>query len=207
MTDDRRVGKVPTFRPALLAGIAGPAAFVAAWVAGGLVADRYSPVSDTISRLAEQGASTRPLMTAGFVGFGVLMPWYARELGRVLGSPGLRAAVTATGVGTLAVAAFPVTAEGGGASDTVHYLSAGLAYTANVVAPLLAARRLPTAPARRVSAAMGGAVGVALIGSIVVEDVAGLLQRTGLTLFDAWAVGLAIYLLARGRSGEPGRVG
>ncbi len=189
-------------RFAPLAGIVGPVAFVGAWVSAGLVKDGYSPVSDTISRLAEQGASTRPLMTAGFVGFGVLMPLYARELGRALGSPGVRTAVTVSALGTLAVAAFPVTPEGGTPADTVHYFAAGAAYVANVVAPLLAARRLPRGRARLASCAAAAAIGAALLGSVIAESHVGLLQRTGLTLFDAWAVVFAARLLTAGRTGS-----
>lgn len=192
-------------RPALIAGIAGPACFVGAWVIGGQLKDGYSPVHDTISRLAETGASTRGLMTAGFVGFGVLITWYAAELGRVLDSPGVRAAVTASGLGTLAVAAFPVTPEGGQFSDTAHYVAAGVAYVADAIAPLLAARHLDTPHARLASYAMGAAVAAALVGSLRVEEVTGLLQRTGLTLYDAWAVALAVRLLGSRGARRPQR--
>lgn len=185
-------------RVAYAAGIAGPAAFVGAWVAGGVVSGGYSPVGDTISRLAEQGAGTQPLMTAGFLGFGLLMPLFARELGRSLGSPGVRAAVTVSALGTLVVAAFPVTARGGTSGDSIHYAAAAASYTANVVAPLLASRHLPSSRDRRISRLVAAGVGAALIGSLVADDVTGLLQRTGLTLFDAWAVWLAVQGL-RGR--------
>ena len=191
---------MPPSRPALYAGIAGPAAFVGAWATGGLLKDGYAPVSDTISRLAEPGSSTRALMTAGFVGFGALMLPYARELGRALASPGVAAAVGASALGTLAVAAFPVTADGGTLSDTVHYLAAGAAYVANAVAPLVAARHLPGPRAGLASAVLGAAVAAALVGSIRTDEFTGLLQRTGLTLYDAWAVALAVGLLRR-----PGR--
>jgi hypothetical protein len=191
---------VPRSRPALLAGIAGPAAFVGAWVVGGLLKDGYSPVSDTISRLAERHASTRPLMTAGFVGFGVLMTWYAREAGRALGSPAVAAAVATSAVGTLAVAAFPVTAQGGTGSDSAHYVAAGVAYVADALAPLLAARHLADPRARAASYAAGAAVAAALVASLRADEVTGLLQRTGLTLYDAWAVALAVGLLASDRA-------
>lgn len=183
-------------RLAWAAGIAGPAAFIGAWAIGGLLKDGYSPAGDTISRLAEEGASTRPLMTAGFVGFGLLMPIFARELGRSLGSPGVRAAVTVSGLATLAVAAFPVTAEGGTTGDSIHYAAAAAAYTANVVAPLVAARQMSGTRARWISQATAAGIAAALIGSILVEDATGFLQRTGLTLFDAWAIAIA----ARGLS-------
>lgn len=185
-------------RARLLCGIAGPAAFVSAWAVGGIVKDGYSPVADTISRLAEQGAATQPLMTAGFVGFGVLMPLFARQLGRDLRSPGVTAAVTVSGLGTILVACFPLTRDGGAPIDTLHFLAAGTAYVANVVAPLVAARHLPSPVARRASYAVAVAVAACLAGSLVLADQTGLLQRAGLTLFDAWAVTLAIRLLRRG---------
>jgi hypothetical membrane protein len=191
---------MPLSRYAPITGIAGPAAFIGAWVSGGLVKDGYSPAEDTISRLAEEGASTRALMTAGFVGFGVLMPVYARELGHALGSPGVRAAVTVSAVGTLVVAAFPVTAEGGTTGDTVHYIAAGISYAANVLAPLAAARRLPPGRGRRASYAVAAAIAAALVGSVLADSHVGLLQRTGLTLFDAWAAVFAGRLLAAGRN-------
>ena len=59
-----------------LAGIAAPASFVGAWLVGGAQARDYHPVHDAISQLARVGAPTRPLMTAGFVGFGLLAPWW-----------------------------------------------------------------------------------------------------------------------------------
>ncbi|MGQ0630452.1 MAG: DUF998 domain-containing protein [Sporichthyaceae bacterium] len=179
-------------RIAWASGIGGPTAFIGAWVVGGQLKDGYSPVGETISRLAEQGAQTQPLMTAGFLGFGLLMPLFARELGRSLGSPGVRTAVTVSALGTLAVAAFPVTVEGGSTGDSLHYGAAACAYTANVVAPLLASRHLGSPRDCRISQVASAAIAAALVGSLVAEDVTGLLQRTGLTLFDAWAVWLAV---------------
>lgn len=192
MSPTSRVSGVPTSRPALLAGIVGPAAFVGAWALAGVLKVGYSPVSDTISRLAAQGASTRPLMTAGFVGFGGLMYVYARELGRALHSPTLRAAVTTSALGTLVVAACPLTATGGTGVDNAHYLAAATAYVANVVAPVVAARHLPGV--RWPSYAVAAAIAAALVGSLRTAEFTGLLQRTGLTLYDAWAVALAVYL-------------
>jgi hypothetical membrane protein len=196
-----RVLGVHRCRVRLLAGVAGPAAFVTAWVTGGLLKDGYSPVRDTISRLAEQGASTRPLMTAGFVGFGVLMPLYGLELARVLRSPVTGAAVAISGLATVAVAAFPVTAAGGTFGDRAHYLAAGTAYVANVVAPLAAARHLG-AGGRRASRVAAVGVAAALVCSLRVEELTGLLQRTGLTLFDVWAIALALRL---DRCADPNR--
>lgn len=188
-----------THRTAALAGIAGPVAFVGAWVTGGLLRDDgYSPARDAISRLAEQGAPTLPLMTAGFVGFGLAMPFYARELGRALGSRGTQVAVTVTAVGTLAVAALPLSADGGQPIDTWHTVAAGTAYVANVVAPIVVARHLRSPAARRASYVLSATMAACLLASVTYEDLTGLFQRTGLTLFDVWSVTGALVLLVRG---------
>ncbi len=184
-------------RVARVAGIAGPAAFVGAWVVGSAVQDGYSPVSDAISRLAEQGASTQPLMTAGFLGFGLLMPVFARGLGQALGSRAAAAAVTTSGLATLAVAALPLSVEGGTPIDTLHNAAAGVAYAANVLGPIVVASHLRTPAARRASYALSAAMAAALIGSLAVDDTTGLLQRTGLTMYDVWAVTLAVTVLGR----------
>lgn len=178
--------------------MAGPAAFVGAWVVGGLLrAPEYSPVSQAISQLARSGTSTRPLMTTGFIAFGVLMPVYARELGAALASPGTRAAVTASGLATLAVAALPLSRAEGQAIDTWHAVAAGTGYLAQVAAPLLGGRRLARPGARAASYAVSGVALACLVGSIAAPGVTGLLQRTGLTLVDTWFVGLAVHLLRR----------
>jgi hypothetical membrane protein len=186
---------MPTARLPLYGGIAGPVAFVAAWAVGSAVKEGYSPVSRTISRLAEPGASTRPLMTAGFVAFGLCMLPYARAVGRVLDSPATGAAVAASALGSLGVAAWPVTADGGTRGDKLHYYAAATAYAANALAPLLAARRFDCRRGRRGSAAIGAAVATALVASVRHEPLTGLLQRTGLTLYDTWSVLLAVRLL------------
>lgn len=194
-------------RVARFAGIAGPAAFVGAWAVGSAVKDGYSPVSDTISRLAEQRTSTQPLMTAGFLGFGLLMPVFAWGLGQALGSRAVQAAVTASAVGTLVVAACPPSPEGGTSVDRLHLTAAGIAYAANVIGPLLVAPHLRSRSARRASYVLSGAMAAALLGSLAVDDQTGLLQRTGLTLYDAWAVTLALTVLGQRHlaADRPGR--
>ena len=185
-------------RAALVAGVAGPTAFVGAWVAGGLLrSPDYSPVSQAISQLARSGTSTQPLMTAGFVAFGVLLPVYARPLGRALGSRGVRAAATASGLATLAVAALPLSREGGRAVDGWHALAAGCGYAAQVLAPLLAARRMPVGAARQAALAVAAVALACLLASVALPGLTGLLQRTGLTVVDAWFVAYAVHLLRR----------
>ncbi len=190
-------------RAATLTGIVGPAAFVGAWVTGGLLRDDgYSPVSDAISRLAEQGTSTQPLMTTGFVVFGLAMPFYARELGVALCSRSAHVAVTVTALGTLAVAALPLSAEGDQRIDTWHTVAAGTAYLANVIAPIVVARHLRSPAARKASYALSAAMAACLVASVSFDDLTGLFQRSGLTLFDLWSVtGAVVLLRASGRRG------
>ena len=184
-------------RLALACGIAGPAAFVGAWLLGGLLTPGYDPVEQAISQLAREDARTAPLMTAGFVAFGVLVPVYAAALGRALRSPGTRAAATTSGLATLAVAALPLSRAGGSPVDLWHAVAAGTGYVAQAVSPLLGGRALPGRGARRASYAVGAAAGVALIASVLVPERTGLLQRTGLTLVDAWFAVVAVQLLRR----------
>jgi hypothetical membrane protein len=190
-----------------LCGIAGPTAFVGAWLVGGVLADRYDPLADAISRLAEEGAPTAPLMTAGFIAFGVLLPVWARTLGELLRSSVLRAVVTTAGVATLGVAVFPLTPEGGGTTqDVLHAVAAGLGYAAMAATPFVAApalRRRGQARAALASIAVGAVSASALVASIAVEDGGGL-QRLGLTVVDAWHVVCATSVLAviRRRSGR-----
>lgn len=178
-------------------GVVGPVAFVAAWVAGGLRTPGYAPVQQAISQLAREGALTAPLMTAGFVAFGVLMPVYAAGLGRTLGSPGVRAATTVSALATLAVAALPLSRAGGQAVDAFHAVAAGTGYAGQALAPLLAARVLPGRTDRRASYAVGAVAVACLVGSVTVPGRTGLLQRTGLTVVDAWFVVAAARLLRR----------
>ncbi len=192
MADPLRVGT----RLALACGVAGPTAFVAAWVAGGVLrSSDYSPVSQAISQLAREGTSSRPLMTCGFVVFGGLVPVYAYALGKQLRSPGTRRAAAVSGLATLAVAALPLSRAGGQPVDVWHALAAGTGYAAQVLAPLFGARRLP---ARGASYAVSAVALGCLVGSVVLPDLTGLLQRAGLTAVDAWYVTVAVHLLRRG---------
>jgi len=182
-------------------GIAGPGAFVAAWVVGGLATAGYSPVELTISQLAREGAGTAPLMTAGFLAFGVLVPAYAVVLGRELGARGAQVAATVSGLATLGVAALPLSRAGGQPVDAWHAVAAGTGYVGQALAPLLGARALgrrdPAGRARTASYAVSATAAVALVGSVLVPDLAGGLQRVGLTAVDAWFAAVAVHLLRR----------
>ena len=183
-------------RAALWCGVAGPVAFVAAWLVAGLLTPGYSPVDQPISRLAASGADTRPLTTAGFVAFGVLLPVYALALRRLLGSRGAALAAAGSGIATLAVAALPLSREGGQGVDTWHAVAAGCGYAAQVLAPLLGGRHL-RGRARTTSYAVAALAAACLVGSLAVPGLTGLLQRTGLTAVDAWYVAVAAGALRR----------
>ena len=183
-------------------GVVAPVAFVGAWLLGGLLTDGYDPVRQAISQLAREGAPTRPLMTAGLVVFGLLLPLWARVLGRRLGSRPVEAAATVAGLATLAVAALPLTRDPGGTQDLWHAVAAGVGYLAMALTPLLAAGPLRRAGLRRAGAA-SVAVGVvsaaALVGTLLVGEASGALQRLGLGVVDGWHVLLAVWVLRTGR--------
>lgn len=179
---------------AALGGVLGPAAFVGAWVGGSATKAGYSPVDDAISRLAAVGASTRPLMTAGFVAFGIGVPLYATALRRALGGlAGVTAA--ATGLATLGVAALPL--ERSATVDTWHGAVAGVAYLTLAATPLLARRALRTRGQRRL-AATSGLVAVVTTTSLALSLTGlptGLFQRIGLTTGHLWIMGSATAIL------------
>jgi hypothetical membrane protein len=183
-------------------GIVGPAAFISAWLVGGAEhGGGYSPVDDAISRLAAIGASTRPLMTAGFVGFGVAVPVYAMALKAAVPGPAWKTAV-ATGLATLGVAAFPL--DKSSTIDQVHAAMAALGYLTLAATPLLAARPLAAAGHRRaasLSVVVGVGSGLCLVGTLV-GPAHGLLQRIGLTMGDAWLISSAAWILAGRRAGR-----
>lgn len=180
-------------RLALLAGVTGPTAFVAAWVLAGERTPGYSPVEQAISQLAREGASTAPLMTSGFLAFGVLVPVYAVALRRSL-STGTAVAATVSGLATLAVAALPLSRATGQPVDAFHALAAGTGYAGQVLAPLLGGRAL-AGPARAASYAVSATAAACLVVSVLLPDATGLLQRSGLTVVDVWFVVVALALL------------
>ena len=174
-------------RIALLGGVVGPAAFVGAWAVGGVVADGYHSVEDAISRLAAVGATTRPLMTTGFVVFGAGMAGFAAGLRSALEGPAWGAALVA-GCCTVGVAAVPL--DGG--RDALHGALAGAGYLALLAVPLLAARSLDKH--RGAAVATAAAAGACLAASVAVEGPNGLWQRLGLTLLDVWVAATALRL-------------
>ena len=175
-------------------GVLGPTAFVAGWVVNGARTPGYDPLHDAISRLAAEGAATRTGMTACFVVFGVLVPVWARTLARGLDRPALLPVVTVAGLATLAVAALPLTEQGGQLQDAGHAAAALTGYVAMAATPLVAARALPPGP-RRTSVVIGVVSAVALVASVITGS--GGAQRLGLTVVDAWHAAVAAGVLLR----------
>ena len=173
----------------------GPVGFVAAWAAGAVRSDDLSPIHDAISRLAAIGANTRPLMTAGFVAFGLGVPIYAAALRQVVPGPAWITA-TVTGLATIGVALAPL--DHSSAIDSLHAAFAVLGYVTLAATPLLAYRPLLRAGHRRL--ARGGAVVGAISGTSLVlssaGDLSGMFQRIGLTAGDVWIVASAIAILS-----------
>ena len=175
-------------------GVLGPTAFVAGWVVNGARTPGYDPLRDAISQLAAEGAATRTGMTACFVVFGVLVAVWARTLARELDRPALLPVVSVAGLATLAVAALPLTEQGGQLQDAGHAAAALTGYVAMAATPLVAARALPPGP-RRTSVVIGVVSAVALVASVITGS--GGAQRLGLTVVDAWHAAVAAGVLLR----------
>ncbi len=181
-------------RPLAPAGIVGPAAFIIAWVAAGVLTAGYSGVDDAISRLAASGAPHRALMTAGFVCFGIALVVYALVLRRWLGGPAWMAAGM-TGAATFGVALFPLGTSS--AIDGVHNAMAAFGYLTLVAVPLLAARPLVEAGHHRAAVASLLAAGLAgaSLGATLLGPAHGLFQRAGLTVVDIWLMASAVAIM------------
>ncbi len=178
-------------RLAALGGVVGPAAFIGAWVIGSAVAPAYSAVDDPISRLGAVGADTRPLMTVGFVAFGIGVPLYAVASRVFVGGLGWVTAA-ATGLATLAVAALPL--DRSPTVDTWHGIAATTAYVALAATPILSARRLGERGRRRL-ARLGivcASVTTTSLALSVTGLPTGLFQRIGLTAGDLWIMAAAM---------------
>ena len=187
----------PSRSIAAFGGVVGPVAFASAWIVGGLTKHGYSPVDDAISRLAAIGSSVRPLMTGGFVVFGVGLVAYSTALRAVLTGPAWIAAA-GTGLATIAVALAPL--DHSSTVDSFHAAFAGIGYLTLAATPLLAARPLARR-GHRTLARLGAGIGVVAGLSLVATTTrlpTGLFQRLGLSVGDVWIVASAI-AIAGGR--------
>jgi hypothetical membrane protein len=191
----------PDARLLALGGVVGPAAFIGSWLVAGTATEGYSHVDRAISDLAAVGASTRVLMTTGFVVDGLGLIAFGFAWRESMQSRAWIAAVM-TGVGTLGVATSPL---GGWTGDRAHAAFAGLAYVSIATLPVLGARALARHGRRgwpRASVAVGVASATALAASTL-GPAHGLYQRLGLTIGDAWVMAVAVSI-ATARVATPG---
>jgi hypothetical protein len=121
---------------------------------------------------------------------------WARTLARELDRPALLPVVTVAGLATLAVAALPLTEQGGQLQDAGHAAAALTGYVAMAATPIVAAGALAPGP-RRASVAVGVLSATALVVSALTGS--GGAQRLGLTVVDAWHVAVATAVLLRPR--------
>lgn len=192
--DGSGVSAVGGWRLAAVGGVVGPAAFIGAWIVGSAAKPNYSAVDDAISRLAAVDADTKPLMTAGFLVFGIGVSIYATALRRALGRlAGLTAA--AIGLATIGLAALPL--DRSAAVDTWHGAAAGIAYLTLAGTPMLARRPLRERGHRRL-AALSGLIAIVTATSLALSLTGlptGLFQRIGLTAGDLWIMGSAAAIM------------
>lgn len=179
-------------------GVLAPAFFIGGWAVCGALRQDCDPLDEAISQLAREGTPDRLGMTAGFVGFGVLLPVFAQQLPGLLGAGrALRVSATVAGASTLAVAAFPLQREAGGAGDQLHATAAGIGYLAMAVSPALAVGPLRRSGRRTAAgaSALASAVSVAALAASLTTGQTGLWQRVGLGVVDVWFASVAVWAL------------
>ena len=172
-------------------GVVGPTGFVAAWATAGALAKGYSPVHESISRLAAARAPKRRLMTAGFVCFGVAVPAYGMALRETLAGRAWLAA-TVSGFATLGVGAFPLGTSS--LIDRVHHGLAVVGSSSLALTPILASPSLSARGYARAAAAscLLGVLSGACLAAPAFSPAEGLFQRIGLTLAEGWLAASAI---------------
>jgi hypothetical membrane protein len=207
VTDSRRVQltgvpwarRAPLLGDRLLAacGIAGPAAFTAAWVISSLRQPGYGAGQVQLSGLASLEARDPQIMMAGFIGLGVCSVAFGTALGRVT-APDRAGAWLVRTAGAAVVAAglfrrdhILLTGPGfGGESwhNQVHDAVSGVAYVTMIAAPLVLARRFRrdpdwaglSRPLEVITLTSGAAL--VLFASQAVEPWNAVLQRFAVTL-------------------------
>ncbi len=174
--------------------IAGPIAFITAWAVSGATTAGYSPIRDHISDLAAIDAPSRPLMNLGFAAFTVAVAAAAGPLRPLIGTPGsIAMGINAALSAGVALAPLGVSPEG----DRLHQVAAGAGYfalaaLAPAAAPALAKRSRGLAVA---SVGVGVASMACLGASLVTEQQSGFWQRAGITVTDAWLIGIGLLAL------------
>ena len=176
-------------------GVVGPPGFIAAWATAGALTKGYSPVQESISRLAAVRAPKRQLMTAGFVCFGVAVPAYGVALRKSLAGPAW-AAATVSGVATLGVGTVPLGTSA--LFERVPYGLAVLGSSSLALTPILASQGLSARGYGRAALAsrLLGALSGACLAAPAFSQAEGLFQRVGLTLAEGWLAASAIAIVS-----------
>jgi Protein of unknown function (DUF998) len=207
------------------AGVAGPVAFTAAWVAASLLQTGHSAAEVQISGLAAPDARDPWIMIAGFVVLGGCSAGFGGALHRALGGsgragPGPRL-IQAAGVLTVAAGLLRrdqmlLTAPAGESwHNHAHDAVSGLIYVALIVVPLVLARRFRADPPWRalsaplVASSATTAAVLAVFFSPAIPSWDAVLQRIGVTVPLAALAAVAARLMALARPGRagPGRAG
>jgi hypothetical protein len=155
----------------VVSAAAAPVVLVGGWTwAAGRQPGGFDPVAESISALAAHDAADRWLMTAALLALGVCHATTAAAL-RPAAVTG-RVVLGAGGVATVAVAMFPLPAQGG---SVAHALAAAVAFGALATWPALAGRRGVLSRYRLSTAAGRGAAVVllALLGWFLAEVTGG----------------------------------
>jgi hypothetical membrane protein len=217
-----RAGPRPAagLRLGAIAGLAGPAAFTAAWAAASLLQAGHGVAEVQISGLAAPDARDPWIMITGFVVLGGCSVAFGSALHAELGGarragPGPRL-IQAAGVATVAAGLLRrdrmLLASPAGESwhNHAHDLVSALIYLALVAAPLLLARRFrgdPRWKALCVPLAAASLAAVAVLAVFFAQPLpaaGGVLQRIGVTVPLAAMGAVAARLLATGPAGSAG---
>ncbi len=180
--------------------IVGPAAFISAWVAAGLATPGYSPTRDHISDLSAIDAPTRALMNLGFMAFAVTVGAAIVPARRIVGTPA--AVVLGANVAlTIGIMLAPLGRSADG--DRLHAVVAGLGYLALAAAGPSAAPTLARRSRRLALASIGvGVASMACLGLSLVRPESGFWQRAGITVTDAWMIGMGLLAVTDHRGGR-----
>lgn len=175
-----------------LSGVAGPAVFTAAWVAGSLRQTGHGTLSVQLSGLAAPDARDPWIMITGFLVLGGCTVWFGEELADDIGGAAPR---LIQGAGMLAVAAgllrrdhMELTSGPVSWHNEAHNVVSLVLYLDLVVAQLLLARRFAAIPCWRgwhrclLGSGIATAVALAVFLPNTASPSAGILQRIAVTI-------------------------
>lgn len=162
---------------ALVSAVAAPVLLIGGWMlAARRQPDGFDSTVDTISALAARDATDRWLMTAALVSVGICH--VVTALGLSPAAVAGRVVLGVGGVATMLVAMFPLPAAG---AAQAHATSAGMAFLALAVWPVLARRRRGPPALRPIVAVVATLVLLGLLGWFAVAlgtgDRVGLAER------------------------------